>query len=333
MIKNFLSILIALIVSLCSLTGCKGFLPPSETTEPTETQNAQFGHSEAVSDLVEIFTYPSQEVTKTEVLTEYDFELSEIPDFSGSPYVVINGNLPYFDESDYSLKSFESYSDLDALNRCGTTFACIGRDIMPTEERGEIGHIKPSGWHTVKYNGVVDGNYLYNRCHLIAFCLAGENDNKLNLVTGTRSFNVDSMYYYEEMVLNYMKENPNNRVLYRVTPIYVGDELVCRGVQMEGLSIEDDTICFNVFCYNVQDGVIIDYATGESRLENETVEEPTNTETSYVGDGTIYIINTNTMKIHTEDCRYADSDNTEIFNGLIDYLLDNGYVKCKVCEP
>ena len=309
------SLSVILLVLLFSLVGC--------TTNETNVVDNN------LNTTIELETDTTEETTETEKI---EYITDEIPEYSGTKIIELNNNVPNFNISDADTE-FETYSELDELGRCGVAYANITINTMPTEERGEIGHIKPSGWHTVKYNGVVDGNYLYNRCHLIAFCLAGENDNKLNLVTGTRSFNVDSMYYYEEMVLNYMKENPNNRVLYRVTPIYVGDELVCRGVQMEGLSIEDDTICFNVFCYNVQDGVIIDYATGESRLENETVEEPTSTETSYVGDGTIYIINTDTMKIHTEDCRYADSDNTETFNGSIDYLLDNGYVKCKVCEP
>jgi len=309
------SLSVILLVLLFSLVGC--------TTNETNVVDNN------LNTTIELETDTTEETTETEKI---EYITDEIPEYSGTKIIELNNNVPNFNVSDADTE-FETYSELDELGRCGVAYANITINTMPTEERGEIGHIKPSGWHTVKYNGVVDGNYLYNRCHLIAFCLAGENDNKLNLVTGTRSFNVDSMYYYEEMVLNYMKENPNNRVLYRVTPIYVGDELVCRGVQMEGLSIEDDTICFNVFCYNVQDGVIIDYATGESRLENETVEEPTSTETSYVGDGTIYIINTDTMKIHTEDCRYADSDNTETFNGSIDYLLDNGYIKCKVCEP
>lgn len=309
------SLSVILLVLLFSLVGC--------TTNETNVVDNN------LNTTIELETDTTEETTETEKI---EYITDEIPEYSGTKIIELNNNVPNFNVSDADTE-FETYSELDELGRCGVAYANITINTMPTEERGEIGHIKPSGWHTVKYNGVVDGNYLYNRCHLIAFCLAGENDNKLNLVTGTRSFNVDSMYYYEEMVLNYMKENPNNRVLYRVTPIYVGDELVCRGVQMEGLSIEDDTICFNVFCYNVQDGVIIDYATGESRLENEMVEEHTSTETSYVGDGTIYIINTDTMKIHTENCRYADSDNTETFNGSIDYLLDNGYVKCKVCEP
>lgn len=334
MIKNFLSILIALIVSLCSLTGCKGFLPPSETTEPTETQNAQFGHSEAVSDLVEISTYPSQKVTKTEVLTEYDFELSEIPDFSGSPYVVINGNLPYFDESDYSLKSFESYSDLDALNRCGTTFACIGRDIMPTEERGEIGQVKPTGWHTVKYD-CVDGKYLYNRCHLIGYQLTGENANTKNLITGTRYMNVDGMLPFENMVADYVEET-NNHVMYRVTPIYDGDNLLANGVLMEAYSVEDngEGICFNVFCYNAQPGVIINYKTGDSYLANTSTET---TENSIKNSSEKeYILNTNSKKIHLPDCSSVDDmaeKNKQKYYGTIEDLISDGYSTCGYCKP
>lgn len=195
--------------------------------------------------------------------------LEEIPPFDGTPYVEINENLPDFDETDYTTESFESYSDLDALGRCGTAFANVGTDLMPRQERGPIGEVKPSGWHTVKYD-CVDGKYLYNRCHLIGYQLTGENANEKNLITGTRYLNVEGMLPFENMVNDYV-EATGNHVLYRVTPVYEGDNLVAGGVLMEGWSVEDrgEGICFCVYVYNCQPGVEIDYATGESWLAEE----------------------------------------------------------------
>lgn len=184
------------------------------------------------------------------------FELSSIPEYDENPYVVLNNNIPDFDEKDYTTEAFEKYSELDSLGRCGVAYANICKEIMPTneEKREEIGMIKPSGWQTKRYNGVVDGNYLYNRCHLIGWQLAGENANKKNLITGTRYMNVKGMLPFENQVDNYLEENRNNHVLYRVTPIFEGDNLVASGVQMEAYSIEDkgDGLCFNVYVYNVQ---------------------------------------------------------------------------------
>lgn len=198
---------------------------------------------------------------------ENTYSLDSIPDYSGSPYVTVNDNQPYFSEADLTTTSFESYSELDGLGRCGVAYACVSTDTMPTEERGSIGQIKPTGWHTVKYN-CVDGKYLYNRCHLIGYQLTAENANEKNLITGTRYLNVDGMLPFENMVADYIKET-DNHVLYRVTPIFDGDNLVASGVLMEAESVEDkgDGICFCVFCYNVQPGVTIDYATGESTLD------------------------------------------------------------------
>ena len=187
-----------------------------------------------------------------------------IPAYAGESYVVLNDNLPYFSEEEYSMKSYEYYSGLDDLGRAGMVIACIGEDLMPTAERGEIGMIKPSGWVQNKYEWV-DGKYLYNRCHLIGYQLTGENANEKNLITGTRSFNVDGMLPFENMVANYVR-GTGNHVMYRVTPIYDKDNLLADGVQMEAISVEDDGagICFNVFVYNVEPGVEIDYATGEN---------------------------------------------------------------------
>lgn len=189
---------------------------------------------------------------------------SNIPDYSGKMTIALDNNRPDFDRQDLTEKSYESYSELDDEGRCQTAQACIGKDIMPTKERGAIGMVKPTGWHTVKYDNV-DGKYLYNRCHLIAYQLTGENANEKNLITGTRSFNVDGMLPYEEMVGDYVRET-GNHVLYRVTPVFEGDDLVAKGVQMEAMSVEDkgEDIEFNVFVYNVQDGIDIDYKTGDS---------------------------------------------------------------------
>ena len=193
-----------------------------------------------------------------------DFSSGDIPPYSGSPSVILNGNKPTFSGVDSS-KPFENYSDLDFLGRCGVAFANVGKETMPTEPRGEIGMVKPSGWHTARYDDLIEGKYLYNRCHLIAFMLAGENANKKNLITGTRSLNVDGMLPYESQVKDYI-DKTGNHVLYRVTPVFSGSELVARGVQIEAQSVEDNGagLQFNVFCYNVQPGVKIDYATGNS---------------------------------------------------------------------
>lgn len=199
--------------------------------------------------------------------TYSDFDLSSIPEYSGEPYIEINNNIPYFDESDITTNTFEDYSDLDLLGRCGVAYANLSPDTMPTEERGEIGMIKPSGWHTVKYD-IIDGKYLYNRCHLIGFQLAGENANEKNLITGTRYLNVIGMLPFENDVADYIRKTKNH-VLYRVTPIFEGTNLVCNGLTIEAYSVEDNGagICFNVYCYNVQPGIYIDYATGESFQE------------------------------------------------------------------
>lgn len=190
--------------------------------------------------------------------------MADIPEYSGEPYVVLQDNWPDFDAGDLTTEPFEFYSELDSLGRCGVAYANICLEIMPTEERGDIGQVKPSGWQTVKYD-CVDGKYLYNRCHLIGYQLAGENANKQNLITGTRYMNVEGMLPFENMVDDYVEETENH-VLYRVTPIFEGTNLVASGVHMEAFSVEDEGegICFNVFVYNVQPGITIDYATGES---------------------------------------------------------------------
>jgi len=198
------------------------------------------------------------------------FDISTVPEYSENPYVQINNNIPYFEEKDYTTKAFESYSELDILGRCGVAYANICKEIMPTEKRGEIGSVYPSGWHTAKYNGLVEGNYLYNRCHLIGYQLSGENANKKNLITGTRYFNVIGMLPFENEVADYIAKNKKNHVLYRVTPIFKDANLVASGIEMEAYSVEDNGkgVQYNVYVYNVQPGIIINYATGESKKAN-----------------------------------------------------------------
>ena len=207
---------------------------------------------------------------KTSVLgitEEQSYNIGQIPEYSGKAYVTINNNKPNFKEEDKTTKSFEKYSNLDSLNRCGAAYANVSKETMPTEERGRIGMIKPSGWHTVKYNNV-DGKYLYNRCHLIGYQLTGENANEKNLITCTRYMNTVGMLEFENKVANYVKET-NNHVLYRVTPIFEGNNLLASGTQMEAYSVEDQGkgISFNVYVYNIQEGITIDYKTGDSQLE------------------------------------------------------------------
>ena len=219
-------------------------------------------------------------------------------------------------------------------------YANICKELMPTEERGEIGGIKPSGWHTVNYHDYIDGNYLYNRCHLIGYQLSGENANEKNLITGTRYMNVQGMLPFEDKVANYV-EGTNNHVLYRVTPIFEGDNLVASGVLMEAYSVEDQGagVMFNVYCYNVQPGIIIDYATGDSQLssdavlvQNQEAAEATNTQT----EATDYVLNTNTNKFHYPDCKSVSDmkeKNKQYYHGTREDLINQGYKPCGNCKP
>ena len=261
-----------------------------------------------------------------EIQGEETASVSAVPPFSGEPYVVLADNVPGFTKDELTSKSYETYSPLDRLGRCGVAQACVGTDLMPTEERGSIGSVKPTGWQTVKYD-CVDGKYLYNRCHLIGYQLSGENANKENLITGTRYMNVDGMLPFENMVADYVKET-GNHVLYRVTPIYDGDNLVAGGVQMEALSVEDggEGICFNVYVYNCQPGVSIDNATGESQLDENAISD---VEASY-------ILNRNSKKFHLPSCSGASSiseANRQEYTGSRDELLVRGYEPCGSCKP
>ena len=262
--------------------------------------------------------------------------LDTIPEFDAqNPYVIINENVPFFTDEEKVTESYELYGSLDSLGRCTVTIACVGKDIMPTEERGDIGSVKPSGWQSVQYD-CVDGTYLYNRCHLIGFQLTGENANKQNLITGTRYLNIEGMLTFEDMVADYVKET-GNHVMYRVTPIFEGNNLVATGVLMEGWSVEDsgEGICFCIYAYNAQPGVEIDYATGNSWLSSEKPPESSGTASgdSTTGDteGGAYCINTSTDKYHLSTCTYASGSNVQSTDKTAEELEAEGYVACKVC--
>ena len=292
------------------------------------------------------------------------FNTADVPAYSGKPYTAVNNNEPYFTSDDLTTEAFENYSELDALGRCGVAYANVCLETMPTEKRGSISEVKPTGWHSVKYDNV-DGKSLYNRCHLIGYQLTAENANQQNLITGTRYLNVDGMLPFENMVADYVKET-DNHVLYRVTPIFTGDNLVADGVLMEGYSVEDegDGICFCAYAYNVQPGITIDYATGDSWLSSENgnsdsssggnsavsqsaadksgtqqaaVQTESVKETSApVSTGTEYILNTNTKKFHYPSCssvKQMKASNKKEYTGSRDDLIAQGYDPCKKCNP
>lgn len=244
--------------------------------------------------------------------------------------------MPEFSESEktYS-ESFEEYGKLDSLGRCTYAVSCIGKDLMPTEKRGSIGSVKPSGWHISKYD-FVDGKYLYNRCHLIGYQLTAENANERNLITGTRYLNVEGMLPFENDVADYI-EITNNHVYYKVTPIFEGNNLVANGVQMQAYSVEDNGqgISFNVYCYNVQPGVAIDYATGDNQAVTSSSASVTST-SSDEADKKTYIVNTKTKKFHNPDCdgvKKMSSSNKKKYKGTRDSLISNGYSPCQKCNP
>ncbi len=305
--KKFLNILLILIVSLSVLSGCSA------------------GENNFFNDL---------DITAQSASDYANYDLSNIPDYDGKAYVELNGNVPEFSKSEktYS-ESFEEYGKLDSFGRCTYAVSCIGKDLMPTEKRGSIGSVKPSGWHISKYD-FVDGKYLYNRCHLIGYQLTAENANERNLITGTRYLNVEGMLPFENDVADYI-EITNNHVYYKVTPIFEGNNLVANGVQMQAYSVEDNGqgISFNVYCYNVQPGVAIDYATGD----NQAVASSSITSTSSdEADKKTYIVNTKTKKFHNPDCegvKKMSSSNKKKYKGTRDSLISNGYSPCQKCNP
>ena len=256
-------------------------------------------------------------------------DLATIPEYSGEKYVVLNDNIPNFSESELYQEAFEKYSELDKYGRCGVAYAMLGRELMPTGPRESISEIKPSGWKTAAYEDLITDVYLYNRSHLIAHSLAGENANPNNLITGTDYMNKQGMLFFEEKVLDYIRET-GNHVLYRISPIFHGEELVARGVQMEAFSVEDmgEGICFNVYVYNVQPGVEIDYKTGENWRDPAYYDDEETTG--------VYIINTSSGKFHLDGCDGAynmSSKNKRVFEGSRQVLIDQGYEQCGNCRP
>lgn len=382
--SNKLSYFLTLLLCLCMLVGCGSGAATqvmlkaedAETESYVETVQTESAENDP-GDETEIQTAAETEIqaaaqvqsddSKQKVVhtgTASAFNAADVPAYSGEPYTAVNNNEPYFTSDNLTTEAFENYSELDALGRCGVAYANVCLETMPTEKRGSISEVKPTGWHSVKYDNV-DGKSLYNRCHLIGYQLTAENANQQNLITGTRYLNVDGMLPFENMVADYVKET-DNHVLYRVTPIFTGDNLVADGVLMEGYSVEDegDGICFCVYAYNVQPGITIDYATGDSWLSSEkgnsdsssggnsavsqsaadksgtqqaAVQTESVKETSApVSTGTEYILNTNTKKFHYPSCssvKQMKASNKKEYTGSRDDLIAQGYDPCKKCNP
>lgn len=358
--KKILSIFLSLIAVLTVFSSCTNDVGTDEILSDLSTENESNEDYDETS--IEELSSENEETDSAEKITETDdkaapgngtakgFDISMVPEFSGSAYVAINNNIPYFDKNDITSESFEHYSNLDSMGRCGTASASVGKDLMPTEERGGIGMVKPSGWHTVKYD-CVDGKYLYNRCHLIGYQLTAENANERNLITGTRYLNIKGMLPFENMTADYVKET-GNHVMYRVTPVFEGNNLVADGVLMEGWSVEDEGegVCFCIFAYNVQPGVSINYSNGDSTLDSSPVPEtpvkhdkPAANGTPEIKDDNTgnkvssdYVLNVRSKKFHRPDCssvKKMKEENKEYYNGSRDELIARGYEPCKNCNP
>lgn len=302
-----------------TLVGCGGVGAAVSGSAPT--QSSEHEVSEAVEE-----SAPSEAAGA--------LGIADIPEYSGSPYVEVSGNVPSFTDADLSSPA-ETYTPLDSLGRCGSAMAIVSRETMPTEERGSIGMVKPSGWHTVRYDDLISDRYLYNRCHLIGYQLTAENANERNLITGTRYLNVEGMLPFENEVARYV-ESTGNRVLYRVTPVFVGDELVARGVQMEAKSVEDGGagVSFNVFCHNVQPGIQIDYQTGQSRRSQDAGSTGESSSIQPSADQVMYVLNVNSGKFHLPDCpsvsKMSDRNKREVTSTL-DQMRAEGYSPCANC--
>ena len=352
--KRYLSFVLVIIVLLSSFTSCKVATKKTDIENNTTTSSAISSSTVSETEFNKEQSTDKQKTEEKSTLSTTKKSTAQtvektlkIPAYKSSPYVVINNNKPFFTADEATIEDFETYSPLDKLGRCGPAMASIGKKLMPTEKRGAIGAVKPSGWHTIKYD-FVDGKYLYNRCHLIGYQLTAENANEKNLITGTRYLNVQGMLPFENMVADYIKET-GNHVLYRVTPMFNGNNLVANGVLMEAYSVEDAgyEIEFCVYCYNVQPGVIINYADGTSSLDsNETKTTKSTTQKSTiksnpVNEDTIkniqtYVLNKNTKEFHLTTCSDVakiKKDNKEYVKSLRDSLIDNGYSPCGHCKP
>lgn len=316
-----------LILSVC-LTSCGN----QGQTDSGKDSNTQSGTKVAAED---------HSAEEKGLDSESYVTVDDVPAYSGEPYVEVNDNQPEFTEEELTTVSYEDYSELDELGRCQTAEACIGQDLMPTEARESISSVKPTGWKNKSYD-TVDGGYVYNRCHLIGYQLTGENANEENLITGTRYMNVEGMLPFEDEVAAYIKET-DNHVMYRVTPVFEGDDLIASGVQMQAESVEDDGagISFNVYVYNVQPYVVIDYRTGEN-WEGDEIAEPegkwadgTEAEPSDTKEQ-MYILNKNTKKFHKPECSGAKkikAKNKGEYTGSRQTLIDEGYEPCGNCNP
>lgn len=333
--KKITSVLIIMLSCLLILSGCTG---DNIVNSGQNVNDGSYTTSVESSQIQNEEKGPETKSNKSEQIT---FDYKDIPQYSGEPYVVVNNHKPFFSEKDYTTTSFEKYSPHDSLGRCGVAFANIGEDLMPTEARGSIGMVKPTGWHSIRYENV-DGRYLYNRCHLIGFQLTGENANEENLITGTRYMNINGMLPFENMVADYVSET-GNHVLYRATPIFEGDNLLASGVLMEGWSVEDDGegICYNVFCYNVQPGIIIDYSNGDSKAKDGSKpygSSDTSTPSSKQNSAgtTTYIANKNTKKFHYPYCGSVGQmkeKNKKPLTCTRDEAIRQGYSPCGNCNP
>ena len=265
------------------------------------------------------------------LITTTGFDLSKIPEFNNSPIYEYNNNKPSFTSSEITSKAYEKYSELDDLGRVGTAIACLGEETLPTSSRGDINSVTPTGWKQAKYDEIDNGGYLYNRCHLIAHELAGEDANAKNLATGTRYMNVSGMLPYENIIRAYI-DDTGNHVMYRVIPMFINEELVCRGVLIEAYSVEDDGkgIQFCVYCYNNQPGITIDYTTGNSRLSSNTKDD------DIVITSNAYILNTKSKTVHKPTCSsvtHMSESNKKTYTGSLSDILNEGYKTCGSCHP
>jgi DNA-entry nuclease len=336
--KNIKTLGLCLIIGLV-LSGCTNDAILSDSDLSVQSNEIIAETTTESTESTEIPVTDSTDDQNT-IVASAELPLFKIPEFAGEPFVEINGNVPTFTQEELTTKAYEVYAPLDDLGRPQTAVACLGKETMPAdgEERDDIGMIKPVGWHLSKYPDIISDLYLYNRCHLIGWQLGAENANELNLITGTRYLNVTGMLPFENLVDDYI-DTTGNHVLYRVAPIYVQDELVCRGVLMEAKSIETDDISFCVYCFNVQPGICIDYATGDNWVD-ETYTAPTTVsdpaQDTEDTEGKSYVLNTHTMKIHLPNCQAVDKIaeyNRQDYTGDIDDLLSQGYSPCGYCHP
>ena len=384
-IRNRLVLILALILAFCTLfTGCQktavdnsteidensedvvvedveeygysfwdylfGWANNSKSTQKTTQKTTQKATQKATTATQKATTATQKATTsKATSANKSGASLASVMNYTGKAYATVYNNVPDFSSSEITSKSYEFYSPLDSKGRCGYAMACIGKDLMPTGSRGSISSVKPTGWVQNTYDTkLVNGGSLYNRSHLIGWQLTGENANKKNLITGTRYMN-ENMIPYEDMVADYIKET-GNHVMYRVTPVFEGNNLVASGVHMEAYSVEDNGkgICFNVYLYNVQPGITIDYATGKNQLASSSSSSTNNSTSgssssstssstsSNTNTTTSYVLNTGSKKIHTSTCKSVSSistKNKKTYTGSPNDLLKQGYTACGSCKP